>query len=75
MRYVHDCDRCVSLGVFGKADLYYCAKNGDPTVIARWSDEGSDYTSGMEFANRGCYQLAEAKDRAIAKGLYTEKKL
>ena len=71
--YTHDCDRCVSIGVFGETDLYYCAQNGDPTVIARFGNDGPDYTSGMVFADRGHPLLAEAKARAIAKGLYAEK--
>ena len=44
-RFKHDCDQCVCLGRHGDADLYYCPKG--PTVIARYSDEGSDYVSGM----------------------------
>lgn len=49
--YKHDCNVCQFLGATildGKTfDLYYCA--GEPTVIARWSDEGSEYASGLSF--------------------------
>lgn len=49
--YVHDCDKCTFLGsavVDGKVvDLYHCAY--EPTIIARWSSEGGDYSSGNCF--------------------------
>jgi len=67
MRYTHDCDACKPLGEFGNADLYFCAQLGIPTVIARFSSDGPDYTSGMEFA-KSRNDLAEAKKRAIAAG-------
>lgn len=44
-RYTHDCDACKYLGVYLDYDLYYCG--GDPTVVARYGDEGSEYTSSM----------------------------
>lgn len=53
MLFRHDCEHCVFLGVFETADLYYCLEQGDtPTVLARFSDEGSDYKSGLMFAER-----------------------
>ncbi len=58
----HDCDRCIFLGHFEGRDLYYC-HHGIPTVIARHSDEGPDYQSGMAFAETNHY-LKEAKFRA-----------
>lgn len=49
--FTHDCETCQFLGAVtldGKtADLYYC--KGEPTIIARFSDEGGDYASGLCF--------------------------
>jgi hypothetical protein len=51
MRYEHDCDNCVFLGQFENADLYVCAHNNIiDTVVARFSDDGPDYLSGLTFA-------------------------
>jgi hypothetical protein len=72
--FTHDCDRCTFLGTETDpeggclADLYHCLDIIGPTVIARWSNEGRDYTSGMVFARPGTI-LGIAKDRAEAKGL------
>ena len=57
-RYEHDCDACAFLGTYadpsprsteGLYDLYYCHGEGVrlPTVIARFSSRGPDYTSGL----------------------------
>lgn len=51
MLFNHDCDQCVFLAVFETADLYFCPTDS-PTVIARFGDEGSDYKSGIMFAER-----------------------
>lgn len=67
-RYTHDCDKCVSLGQDGNADLYFCEQMGMPTVIARFSNEGGDYISGLAFAEHDRH-IREAKLRAIEKGL------
>lgn len=67
--YKHDCNECVYLGSYKKVDLYFCNQWGElKTVIARYSDDGPDYTSGLELVSRNEY-LAEAKRRAIEKGL------
>lgn len=71
MRFKHDCPHCVALGKTAKADLYFCSLGGNrfpPTVIARYSDEDSDYASGLIFADAHS-DLAEAKERAQAAGL------
>ena len=69
-KFKHDCDECVFLGRYqvlaSSCDLYFCQKAGFPTVIGRFSDEGSDYTSGLGLL---CGELVEAKRRAIAAGL------
>ena len=65
--YEHDCTNCIHLGVHDKADLYFCLQGGNmPTVIARYSNEGSDYTSGMLFPRP---ELIRAKELAKEKGL------
>lgn len=67
-RFTHDCDDCVFLGHEKSSDLYFCSQGGMPTVIARHSSEGPDYTSGLIFADRDP-ALAEAKRLATEKGL------
>lgn len=71
MRYQHNCDKCKPLGEHGDADLYFCDQ-GDlgMTVIARYSSDGADYTSGL-CAAPFVPDLGEAKKRAIAVGLLT----
>lgn len=55
-------------------DLYFCAHDGqNGTVIGRYGGEGREYCSGMSFADRGSQPFAEAKSRAIKRGLYTPK--
>ncbi len=68
MRFQHDCDKCKPLGEFGAADLYFCEQViGGPTLIARYSDDGPDYSSGLCFANVNP-AISEAKKRAIEAG-------
>lgn len=69
-RYTHDCSKCKPLGEFGEYDLYYCETDLEkhPTVIARFGNEGKDYTSGLVFADY-VPAIAEAKRRAIKHGL------
>ncbi len=70
-RFVHDCDVCKYLGRHEEYDLYFCKT--EPTVIARFSGEGSKYMSGMAFATiGGSKPLYEAKQRAIKWGLINE---
>jgi hypothetical protein len=46
-RHRHDCQQCIFLGIVDHFDLYWCSQGGSmPTVIARASDEPSDYLSG-----------------------------
>jgi hypothetical protein len=66
--YEHDCDECLFLGHYGGADLYYCSQSGSPTVLARFSSDPPNYTSGLAFAQTNVY-LCEAKRRASRKGL------
>ena len=49
-QFKHDCDKCVHTGSDPTHDYYYCSTCvGGPTVIARYSNEGPDYASGMCF--------------------------
>lgn len=72
--FVHDCDACVFLGGATCpeskrfADLYYCPNpTFEATVIARWSSEGSEYSSGLCFGRPGTI-LGIAKERAAERG-------
>lgn len=75
--FVHDSDCCVFLGHYHDStfsmcserrafDLYWCEQGGDPTVLARYSDDGPDYFSGIGM---GIPPLNVAEDRAVARGL------
>lgn len=48
-RWTHDCDDCEFLGDYQHDDedydLYYCPKSDGGTILARYDDEGSSYTS------------------------------
>lgn len=46
-RYTHDCGECEFLGQYKEYDLYYCEK--EPTVIARYGNDGPEYMSGISF--------------------------
>lgn len=67
--YAHDHDDCVFLGPHEGFDLYFCTQGGAfPTVIARASDEPSDYISGLALADHDPL-LGEARRRASERGL------
>jgi hypothetical protein len=80
-QHEHDCDRCVFLGRFEDADLYFHDGKENPlftTVIARFGPD-SEYTSGLSFSRPyvpfrsantvpAMPSLAEARSRAIALG-------
>lgn len=68
-RYEHDCQKCEFLGQYKEYDLYFCPN--EPTIIARYSDEGGDYGSGLVFgvtSDKGCYR------EALVRALQTEHK-
>jgi hypothetical protein len=46
-RYIHDCQKCQYLGRFNQFDLYVCMpkKGGRGSLIARFSNEGPEYSS------------------------------
>jgi hypothetical protein len=66
--FQHDCEACKFLGRHKGEDLYFCHQGGLPTVIARWSNSGPDYISGMPPAKHDVC-LAEASRRATEAGL------
>ena len=49
--YEHDCEACRHLGTVngadGVVDLYMCPRDGGlgPSLVARFGDDGPDYTS------------------------------
>lgn len=53
--FKHDSDCCKYMGTViidnKSADLYHCGQTDGnwPTLISRFSNEGSDYASGLEF--------------------------
>jgi hypothetical protein len=61
-RFTHDCDNCEFLGQFNEYDLYYCEDAFEPTVVARYGDDGPEYTSGIHSSNPA---LVEARSRAL----------
>lgn len=76
-KYQHDCPACRFLGGYTHEgehyDLYACNQGGAvPTVIARWSDNGPDYTSGQSIGRslalnpeHQAHPLAEAYRRHL----------
>ena len=70
--FTHDCDCCKFLGTYKKHDLYFCVQDGVlPTLIARYSNDGPDYISGLSFAKVSPL-LGEAARRALAKGYLSQ---
>ena len=68
--YEHNCSACVFLGRYGTYDLYACVpKEKMTTVVARYDNEPSEYSSGIEFANGTDSPLSEAFERALGAGL------
>jgi len=72
--YQHDCESCSFLGSMTSGeceyDLYYANHGGIPdTVIARFGNDGCEYSSGMIFADGTSVVLTEARDRAVKAGL------
>ena len=74
VKYNHNCDSCKYLGKHfdhennASCDLYFCKNSGSKhsTVIARYSDEESDYQSGLNSAFEGGSEILwEAAKRAI----------
>ena len=49
--FQHDCDLCKFLGHHNGHDMYFCLQGrNSPTVLARYGNDGPDYTSGLELA-------------------------
>ena len=65
-KFEHDCPNCHFLGNYKEHNLYFCKGNEFTvdTVIARFGDDGTEYISGLSFADDNDL-LSEAKKRAI----------
>lgn len=70
VQHQHDCGECVFLGNISTSRVYdlYFHSEGNETVIARWGSDGSDYISGIPFADR-VPELSIALVRAQRLGL------
>lgn len=65
-------DHCLFLGRYKQYDLYYAAEEiGGPTVVARFGNDGPEYSSGMCFGwlPKPEHPLVEARRRSQARGL------
>lgn len=66
--YQHDCDCCTFLGnaqdEYGEYDLYHHFNGDNSTIIARYSSEGSNYISGMNF---GATEHERGEDTPMSK--------
>jgi len=75
--HAHDCPECTHLGSSYTVDYYHC-KQGDrkfsATLIARYSSEPSDYSSGMGFYNF-TYHINVAGNLALDQRLTTLEEL
>ena len=68
-RFTHDCENCLFLGTYSAGnryyDLYYhpsrgvCDKGIDSTVIARYGEEGYNYSSGLLSAQQTLKNMKE----------------
>lgn len=72
--YQHDCSCCIFLGrqstPHGEVDLYVHPDIGfSRSVIARYSSDGPEYSSGLVFSYGRIPPLTEARRRAQALGL------
>jgi hypothetical protein len=79
--YEHDCKACIFLGTLKigyldkptqVTDLYICKKPYEVTVVARFSDEESDYGSGLGIPSK---ELLYATVLAIREGILTQQDL
>lgn len=73
-KHAHDCDGCHFLGQHTDADgdivdLYIHCYDHGPTVLARLSDQASDYQAGYEVSYGQSVLLTEARNRAETLGL------
>ena len=71
--FTHDCKRCVFLGHYLTAsdryDLYYCGNNDRlPTFVARYGNDGPEYTSGIFLAPPD-HPITVARKMAERRGL------
>lgn len=86
-RFPHDCDGCLFLGTYQgerrvsevgevcDVDLYYCPGVHDPTVLARYGYEPSNYMSCSVdcMGSSRNSPLIEALKKAKIRGLHVDK--
>ncbi len=78
--YKHNCSKCQYLGTFRigtsrgneVTDLYFHRSDTEVTVVARNSDEESEYSSGLEIPSR---ELLIATILSVKKGLLSIEEL
>lgn len=63
-QYKHDCSACTFIGHRDGFDVYVCPQLCGATILARCSDEPSDYHSGSEFIISGQFFLDGGAMRA-----------
>jgi hypothetical protein len=72
-QFEHDCPKCIYLGTTLAgghfADLYVHPGPAAGTVVARFSNEGSDYTSGLCFSYGANAALTVARLLAEQRGM------
>jgi hypothetical protein len=70
---------CTFLGRHGQYDLWWSGQGGfTPTIIARWSSDGPDYSSGIAFGwieDQPDNPLVEARKRAETLGLDVQREI
>jgi hypothetical protein len=54
-RWTHDCTACRYIGRLLEYDLYVCPQQavGWPTIVARYGNDGAEYTSGSTISLGG----------------------
>ncbi len=74
--YAHDCDNCTYLDTIEYLDLYFCPQGGMPTILARYGNNGQDYSSGLMrrpyAGHKGTEIRFKGQQLAIERGLLTQ---
>lgn len=64
--FEHDCDGCFFLGHLLGHDIYVCRQGGAmPTLVARGSSDGPDYSSGIQVPLDAEGGISLVSDRAM----------
>src|SRR5205807_3767434 len=65
-RFIHDCDHCKFLGQYFSDDLYFC-DYGPATVIARFGNDGHEYSSGLGSTLPNLQEAERSEERRVGK--------